>query len=342
MKPKHISISSSDSTGESQAPREPAPEPVILIIADISGYTRYMTANVKSLAHSQLIITELIVAIIKQVELPLEVAKLEGDAVFLYCRKQNSSQPWPETRKIIGEKLFAFFEIFRRKVAELSRSTTCHCSACAHIERLRLKLIVHSGEALFHRVLQFLELAGVDVIIVHRLLKNSVTSDQYLLMTAAAREDVPFPVDVPLVRASESYDDLGSIDTLVYFPDTESAPGQIDDESAPVPLLGERAGQPPYSYATRFHQSWKLFCKLWFSPLAAWPGSQQQSFRHVTSSTSAASCFAFAAVTLLFTPFFVPVGTLMALLHALKQPARPHRHDAAPPSTREGSDGKSS
>ena len=73
-----------------------APEPVILIIADISGYTRYMTANARTLAHSHVIITELVKAIVRQIELPLEVAKLEGDAVFLYGRKRNTSQPWPK------------------------------------------------------------------------------------------------------------------------------------------------------------------------------------------------------------------------------------------------------
>src|SRR5947208_12825941 len=85
------------------------PEPVLLIIADISGYTRYMTANAKTLAHSQTIITELVKAIITIVELPLEVAKLEGDAVFLYCRKQNGARPWSETKRVIGEKLLTFF-----------------------------------------------------------------------------------------------------------------------------------------------------------------------------------------------------------------------------------------
>jgi len=49
----------------------PAPKPVILILADISGYTRYMTANATSLAHSQIIITELFNAILSEVELPL-------------------------------------------------------------------------------------------------------------------------------------------------------------------------------------------------------------------------------------------------------------------------------
>jgi hypothetical protein len=71
-------------------PLTDAPEPVLLIIADISGYTRYMTANAKTLAHSQTIITELVKAIVEQIELPLEVAKLEGDAVFFFCRFAGS------------------------------------------------------------------------------------------------------------------------------------------------------------------------------------------------------------------------------------------------------------
>jgi hypothetical protein len=156
---------------------------VLLIIADISGYTRYMTANAKTLAHSQTIITELVKAIIKTVELPLEVAKLEGDAVFLFCRKRDGARPWLESKRVIGEKLLTFFRMFSEKIAELSQSTTCTCNACTHIEKLRLKVVVHSGEAIFHRVHQFTELAGVDVIIVHRLLKNSVNADQYLLLT---------------------------------------------------------------------------------------------------------------------------------------------------------------
>src|SRR6187397_2210278 len=118
-----------------------APEPVVLIIADISGYTRYMTANAKTLAHSQTIITELVKAIIKQIELPLEVAKLEGDAVFLYCRKQQGSRPWLEVKRIIGNKLLMFFRMFSEKVGELRQSTTCTCNACMHIENLRLKVV---------------------------------------------------------------------------------------------------------------------------------------------------------------------------------------------------------
>lgn len=121
-----------------------APEPVLLVIADISGYTRYMTANAKTLGHSQTIITELLKVILQQIELPLEVAELEGDAVFMVCRKLNHA-PWSASKRQIGDKLLSLFRSFREKLQELGDSTTCTCNACAHMEKLRLKIIIHSG-----------------------------------------------------------------------------------------------------------------------------------------------------------------------------------------------------
>ena len=64
---------------------------VILILSDISGYTNFMLSNRTSIRHAQIIITELTKAIIAQVEIPLEISKLEGDAVFLYALKTNSA-----------------------------------------------------------------------------------------------------------------------------------------------------------------------------------------------------------------------------------------------------------
>jgi hypothetical protein len=284
-----------------------APEPVVLIIADISGYTRYMTANAKTLAHSQTIITELVHAIIKQIELPLEVAKLEGDAVFLYCRKEQGSLSWPEAKRIIGGKLLTFFRMFSEKVHELSQSATCSCNACTHIEKLRLKIVVHSGEALFHRVVNFLELAGVDVIIVHRLLKNSIKGDQYLLLTDAARHDLEFPEQIRLSKSAESYEDIGTLNTLVYLPE-----GDQEDERSSTP-----------SFTHRFGKSWKLFCKLWFGPFTSHP----TSFRHLPSNASKTGRIGFAILTGLLTPVFLPVGIIFVFFHALKPSKTPNVSD---------------
>lgn len=284
-----------------------APEPVLLIIADIGGYTRYMTANAKTLAHSQTIITELVTAIIGEIELPLEVAKLEGDAVFFFCRKQNGSPSWPETKKIIGDNLITFFRMFSEKISELIQGTTCTCNACTHVEKLRLKVVVHSGEALFHRVLNFVELAGVDVIIVHRLLKNSVAAEQYLLLTEAARHDVDFTEQIQLNPSSETYDDIGQINTLVYLPEHQPAAATASTKT---------------SFTSRFGKSWKLVCKLWFAPFISRP-----RLAHVSSDLSVAGRIVFALLTLWLTPIYLPVGTIFVLFHALREPAKLPRHD---------------
>ena len=55
---------------------------VLLLIADISGYTDFMLSNKVSLAHSQDIITKLMKVIIKEVKIPLKISKFEGDAIF--------------------------------------------------------------------------------------------------------------------------------------------------------------------------------------------------------------------------------------------------------------------
>jgi hypothetical protein len=285
-----------------------APEPILLILADISGYTRYMTANAKTLAHSQAIITELVHVLIGQVSLPLEVAKLEGDAIFLFCRKQNAAGSWSESKRVIGDQLLEFFHRFSEKVGELGRSTTCTCHACAHIEGLQLKIVVHGGEALFHRVLNFVELAGVDVIIAHRLLKNSVTAGQYLLLTEAARRDLEFSRELHFVESAENYADIGLVNTLVYLPNGDQ------------PVVNPPADA---SVAKRFSQSWKLFCRLWFAPFVPRPAP----FRNLTVTANPAGKVAFALLTAWLTPFYLPVGMVFAFFHALapsRQNPRPH------------------
>ncbi|MFO1501752.1 MAG: DUF2652 domain-containing protein [Verrucomicrobiota bacterium] len=283
-----------------------APEPVLLVIADISGYTRYMAANAKTLAHSQTVITELVKAIIQTVELPLEIAKLEGDAVFLFCRKGSDPGRWAASKRIVAQKLLAFFQLFREKLAELRLSTTCTCQACTHIDRLRLKVIAHSGEALFHHVLNFLELAGVDVIILHRLLKNSVQADQYLLLTDAARADLDFAEELPLSASTETYDEIGRIKTYVYLPGEPSPSGHI---------------QPSARLGNRIARSSQMSWRLWFAPFAA-----QRRFTHVATDVSQPARLAFALLTLVLTPIYLPVGLLFAVIQALKSSRAAPRH----------------
>jgi hypothetical protein len=278
------------STAKSGVPPDGQPQPVLLILADISGYTRFMTSNAKSLAHSQVIISELVQTIIEVVELPLTVAKLEGDAVFLYGRKNDPALPWEEARRRISERLPVFFDVFQRRVDELRQSTTCSCGACANIERLRLKFVVHSGEALFHRIAGFLELAGPDVILAHRLLKNTVPIRQYLLLTEAALADLQMPDALQHTTGVEHYEDFPAVTTHVFA-----------DQRMPVPAA-RRTG---LGAAIR----WNL--RLWFEPLLRF------LFPEMTGKADPAGAPArgtgFIAMSLLLTPIYVPVCVLYTM-----------------------------
>src|SRR3954466_1246122 len=88
-------------------------EQVLLLIADISGYTDFMLANEKSQEHSHIIISELIETILNEVQLPLTLAKLEGDAIFLYAVKDDSfaaraEDPSTSLRAGLGARVLRF------------------------------------------------------------------------------------------------------------------------------------------------------------------------------------------------------------------------------------------
>lgn len=193
----------------------------LLILADISGYTRFMTANAKALAHAQLIITELIETILAGVEYPMEVSKLEGDAVFLYCMIDTEEWADPAIHARLCDQLLGSFAAFADRVVELNHGRVCVCSACSAIDQLRLKLVMHVGIALFHNVGDFRELAGVDVILVHRLMKNSIQADEYVLATEPAFAELRFPEDFQWSRGREEYSELGEVPIHIHIPERE-------------------------------------------------------------------------------------------------------------------------
>ncbi len=192
--------------------RPPVQAQVLLIIADISGYTRFMIANQTELTHSHEIVGALLESIIAEVEIPLSIAKLEGDAVFLYLVTDGSGG---EKLQQVRTKLLRLFDAFSSRLRELATTHTCSCGACRNIEQLRLKVIIHSGTALIYGIAGGTELAGVDVIVLHRLLKNSVTAHEYILLTDAAKRDIP--LDLPVIASGvEEYEDIGRINVTVY------------------------------------------------------------------------------------------------------------------------------
>ena len=92
----------------------------------------------------------------------------------------------------------------------MQRSTTCRCAACASIGTLDLKFIVHFGSYVLSLDGDREDLAGPDVILVHRLLKNTVAEggpEAYVFLTAPCLERLPPSVDLP--PHNESYESFG-------------------------------------------------------------------------------------------------------------------------------------
>ncbi len=184
-----------------------------LVVADIGGYTRFIRVHKTALLHAQEIVSQLLEAIVERAEFPLTLNKFEGDAVFLYA--DMGAAPAAAARDVI-EQVAAFFGAFRAKCEELARDrANCPCDACQHIRELTLKAVLHHGPVAIRRIRQFEELTGEDVIVVHRLLKNSVHAPEYLLMSASYHRLAGELAGYRSERSSERYEDLGDIDTVV-------------------------------------------------------------------------------------------------------------------------------
>lgn len=192
---------------------------MFFFIADISGYTSYMLVNQLDCDHAKFTLSVIIERLIKKIQFPLEVTKLEGDAVFLYLEKKIDDPLW------LCNKIFTFFQVFEKTIQELQLSSTCRCGGCTNIDKLDLKIIVHYGLASIQKIGRFRELSGVDVIILHRLLKNSIPNKRYLLLTEAAYQHMLIPPNVNIAKSQESYADIGTIVTYVCEP----PPINIDD-----------------------------------------------------------------------------------------------------------------
>jgi class 3 adenylate cyclase len=193
--------------------------PVYLVLADISGYTRFVTLHGASVLHAEEIITNLIEAVLDAAAEPLVLNKLEGDAAFLYA-------PAAENPREVGEQLvrqvLGFFEAFKAQQQALIKAGEggCTCDACCNIGELKLKAILHSGPVVMKKVRQLEELAGGDVILAHRLLKSSLTAKEYLMVTEKFYEmggGVPDQAPVP---HTDTFEEIGDVKTLVYYPAT--------------------------------------------------------------------------------------------------------------------------
>src|SRR6201993_1146791 len=193
----------------------------VLLIADIGGDTPYMHWNRKHLAHAQQTVAGLLEAVIDAGK-GLKLAKLEGDAAFFW-------QPDGNAKVLVCDRLSRMRESFLAQRERLKRSIACECASCEQLDKLSLKFVVHQGEVAEQKVKRHVELAGVDVILVHRMLKNSVPVLEYVLMTdpvAACLDESMRELCRPLVHHFEG---IGETSTHYIDLATSAAPPTVPE-----------------------------------------------------------------------------------------------------------------
>jgi uncharacterized protein YndB with AHSA1/START domain len=235
----------------------------LLLIADLSGYTGYL-ANAEP-EEAPLIAGDLVETVVASLVPPFRLAGLEGDAAFLHV--DPALMDGPGLLAVIAST----YEAFRHRVESLRLATSCECSACRTVPDLDLKFFVHVGTVLHQRIAGRDELAGREVILVHRLMKDSAPAQSgatsYALITAAAVDALAInPAEAGLRAVSQEYEHLGVVDAHVL--DVRSgwerghlrAPGKVD-----APVVAEARMDLPATPAAlwelltsaRGRQSWE-------------------------------------------------------------------------------------
>jgi uncharacterized protein YndB with AHSA1/START domain len=184
------------------------------VISDITGYTMFLSRS--ELDHAQEILKALFNSQLSHIRPPIFVSNFQGDAIFMYIPEKGFIQ-----EQTLIEMIEGIYFAFARQLDQMRFGTTCRCNACANMGALDLKLFIHYGECMTQNLGDREELIGADVILIHRMLKNSVIEktdiQAYALFSNAAAEVLHLQDYCDeLVDHSEEYEHVGTVEMLIH------------------------------------------------------------------------------------------------------------------------------
>ena len=157
----------------------------LLFLPDISGFTKFVQTT--EVEHSQHVISELLEVLIGANTEELQLAEIEGDALFFFKEEEV-----PSLEKLLAQ-IESMFTAFYSHLKLLEKNRICPCNACSSAPNLQLKIIAHVGKLQFINVQDKRKPFGAQVIEVHRLMKNSVDSDSYVLLSKELTDYIEMP-----------------------------------------------------------------------------------------------------------------------------------------------------
>jgi hypothetical protein len=148
-----------------------------IVLADISGYTTFVTTT--ELEHSRQAVSVLLEAMIESQRGRLEPGQVAGDAVlFVGVGMDPAFLDWMD----------GMYVAFHRKLRDMVAVRDHPCRACDLVPTLTMKAVAHYGRWTLMRIGPSAQVHGGDAIVPHRLAKNSVPSHEYLLVTPPLAE----------------------------------------------------------------------------------------------------------------------------------------------------------
>jgi len=215
------------------------------VLADIGGYTSFLSDV--GIEHAKEITSHLFDGLYQVDPQSWKVGNVEGDCLFLYSDAYKSA---PD----VFTYLRRLYETFRESIVEVASGSTCRCGACDRSGDLTLKFVVHGGEFDTQSIVGRQELIGPDVVVAHRLLKNSIPVREYALVTRSLAA-VAEASGLDVTPGRDEYGDIGAVDYVyvdlqgVREAFAKSRELYLTEESSDVAVSIEIAAPPQLVWA---------------------------------------------------------------------------------------------
>jgi hypothetical protein len=207
----------------------------LLLIADIGGYTEYMQFHRSLLGHAEAATKRMLDKIVDAAR-DFDLIEIEGDAAFL--SRDAGMLDGPATLSAITRAAVAMHRAFHaeRRLVELNM---CPCQSCTQTSALKLKFVAHVGDVATQTIKRRKKLVGVDVIFVHRLLKNPVTVPEYLLVSDDLFRNGGASSELVMHEVAQDLEGIGRVQTFFVAVEDMAAPlAPLPDPSWPRRIGG--------------------------------------------------------------------------------------------------------
>ncbi len=207
----------------------------LLLIADIGGYTQYMQFHRSILGHAEAATRRMLDKVVAAAQ-DFDLIEIEGDAAFL--SREIDGLDGPATLATVTQAAVAMHRAFheQRRLVEFNM---CPCGSCTQTSALKLKFVAHVGEVATQTIKRRRKLVGIDVIYVHRLLKNPVNVAEYVLVSEELyRKGGTAPSEPAMQEIAQDLEGIGPVRT--YFMDVEDIAAPL--ASLPDPSWPRRVG----------------------------------------------------------------------------------------------------